>query len=1645
VVDTDFSLGLNVTNYLNSGRQATQVTQQLQGAVANLTQGSVLAQAALNRLIPLSAFAGVGKFAAVSAQAQKELQGLKATAVVAGQSLNGLQKEADNLARKFDVGTSGARALVSQVQSMGIVGRGSERQIGQLATQFIKLGAATHSSAAAVGQGVANLSRAFGNTNLDPRKITGISDSLVVLQAKFGGSAESILGFSQAIAPFARQAGLSEKATLGIAGAFQKLGDDSGSASTAVNKMLQDLNRAVRDGGPQMLKYASIVHMTTSAFEDLYKKDPAQALTKVTEALGRPGAQGQRDLEDLGLDGIRTQRALSALTQSGGLSSAISASINAPVGTTDKAAATAMHGYLDSIGKLQDASTLLAERLGAPVLTPLTAFSNALTWIVNKVGSITGNTAVQGALTVSGLAGGALALSAAASSKVGAAALARIGLRSGVVRSARLGMLERSTGLQGEELEAKLQQDIADNPGFAGGNARRRAEGRLKNVEYGRFLDTASADQLPAGAMTQMRIRGMFSGQANPMAEAAGPGFWQRMRNAGTNVGVGAIDMQHTWVTDNANKSMPQDTVGRRVADEELRTRGDRFRAAGRLFTGSGSEGEKDPLITRFKASGREFGGALKSMTEQAEGETSNLRRIARAGAQAGGGLLRTGSSTLWAGARTAGSFGASMLGGPLGIAAMAGVGGMALWNHYQGEQSKQQDAFNQRGNDSLTSGIDIYNQEIGRASQSTKTMADVMLQAADKLDKRFSGDMGDATHVSQADLDTSRGQKIKVNYSGRKDEVAGQIATMNRDGLDASQMNAIKLDLLRSGRSASDVQDILGSAQKMTTGKQGNLTGAQMDKTIAPLMRNPDSRARTNQLDYLSQRIGYDYDQTLSATNSQPYAESQRQKAIAQALSTAQRDALKRGNGTISAGDAKVLNEMGSRFGQQLGFDRKTSSNFFTATSYGPSGMPIGGGGRLGYTDFFDYLTKNSPDKNNKFRRAPNVGAPTPTGGSDYVSVTSGGGVDPRSFIARAFDVTSGTSAGNALRDVKPGSAKSINDAITALVKGAQNAKEGLGDFANQAKKAAYALPSDSPQAQVAMAAAGRAREYQQTYANSQGQRLGMDLLGNLSDAKLTSDDPNLAAQSDASRKAAQSDLDQVAQQMGQRLAIQREYQISSGRSAYDFNLNMAHSEDDFRRNRMRSQRDFNLSLKRQNEDAAKAMYDPYHRAGVEAVWDSRSLVQNLQDQQKRLAQQTKDLAQLRKMGLSGQAINQLSLADASHAQQVAILLANAQSDRSQIGSLNAATSSKYTAASTLNQDSGNVSLARAKQDRQQQIADSLADFKQGNDRARAAFNLNLSRQQDDMKRAQQSMTTNFGQIQAAMNKLINGQAVDFGSLYSNTLDDTIKTLKAKGMTLLQAYQAIKNMTLGGPTGADGGGTAGGAAASGGKGAGARDSDTATAVSGVRGTAAANMALGKKLAASRGWSTGAQWAALSRLWSNESGWNNMAQNPTSTAFGIAQFLDGTWKGMGLSKSSDPAAQINAGLAYIAGRYKTPERALATWNSRSPHWYGDGSIFSGPKVIGVGERGPEAVIPLNDRGVGVLTTAMARAMTQTQGKMIGTAMGRTHVHYDSSTHVMDQSVHIETVQVKSDNAGDLFRQLQDKQRTARLTSTPTRK
>jgi hypothetical protein len=78
------------------------------------------------------------------------------------------------------------------------------------------------------------------------------------------------------------------------------------------------------------------------------------------------------------------------------------------------------------------------------------------------------------------------------------------------------------------------------------------------------------------------------------------------------------------------------------------------------------------------------------------------------------------------------------------------------------------------------------------------------------------------------------------------------------------------------------------------------------------------------------------------------------------------------------------------------------------------------------------------------------------------------------------------------------------------------------------------------------------------------------------------------------------------------------------------------------------------------------------------------------------------------------------------------------------------------------------------------------------------------------------------------------------------------------------------------------------------------------------------------------------QFKCFSFVMGKESAWQDK-DNPTSTASGVGQLLDGTYRNLGMKRSSSTVAQTIAALAYIGRKYGAggPCAAKAFWLKNS--------------------------------------------------------------------------------------------------------------
>jgi hypothetical protein len=84
---------------------------------------------------------------------------------------------------------------------------------------------------------------------------------------------------------------------------------------------------------------------------------------------------------------------------------------------------------------------------------------------------------------------------------------------------------------------------------------------------------------------------------------------------------------------------------------------------------------------------------------------------------------------------------------------------------------------------------------------------------------------------------------------------------------------------------------------------------------------------------------------------------------------------------------------------------------------------------------------------------------------------------------------------------------------------------------------------------------------------------------------------------------------------------------------------------------------------------------------------------------------------------------------------------------------------------------------------------------------------------------------------------------------------------------------------------------------------------------------------------------TDKQFKCLTRLIGKESAWNPKAKNPTSTAIGLGQLLEGTYKNIGMKHSDAEVPQLVATLAYIGRKYGSGGPCAAWAHFKKHNWY----------------------------------------------------------------------------------------------------------
>jgi TP901 family phage tail tape measure protein len=1404
---TNIVLTANTQPYERSVDSAAVATNRLIGVVGTLTTAIDGAFKAAGRTMQIG---GSGMVASVTAagfaagRLEQQFSQLQASTEMASktqaqyeQRMNTYSKAVTNLRAEFGMTSQAAIDLVSQLNRMGQ----TTQNVQQMTRSFTQLAAVSGEGISGLTQGMISLQRAMGTEGLQATK--AMNASLAALSQSAGVSATGVLQFSNSLAPVAKMAGVSQRELMGISTAFVKSGQDGYAAGNAFNKMLTDITRSIQYGSTDIANYANLIGVSVESFKAMPK---AEAITQIFEAINAQGPQALKTLERMGLDGVRSMKAIQGVAQSGGIRSAIYGAMGMnDESKMQKASDRAFDGLNDQLKKMAQNGQMIAEAFGSGVLPAMTKLASAVNGILSPMRSMM---QALGALPGGAAMLAGLGLVAAGTVTRAFTGLSTLGLATGAYRTMRGGFRAG----RGDDLN---DRELAQARSYGRRQIGLPAEGNwVQHMMYGgsRWMGEHAPDS--SGPSLAQRAGGGIRGAAIGTT-----------RFLGGMLGAGLVPLSNDAWANNMNRDQ-------RYAAFTAGRAGDsfgygRFQQARAGFSAA-MHGE-DPAEARAAVAATRLAAGLNTATNSSRQYTTvtgalagETRALGSAMAQAtwttmkmagigAGNVIGAAAPRAWSGMRGMASSAFGMMGGGLGIGLM---GGMYAYGKMQ--EGKEADLALLQDKTNL-SPQGVYAAALGEAAAATRSFADVVKEQASKA--RSTGFQGtpSADEITAANTDRANFTFKPLATSTEAETKAYSQAFFASNPTD-SQKQAFRIDLMKKYGS-----DNMGQVNSMlSAGRSGRIDMEALyagTYKAADWIGSPSDFFKGNDAGRARAATGGSVvQQMMSSVGASGNYKQQSQLGLTQ-LNTLASQARKTGWlggiarsewGTKGIAEQYVKGIMGD---QGTPEDIEAVENAITESRGDPtklrqilavSGTAIGNMVERQTRDVQsmngNLLSTTMPSSN--FYRSGFLQAGVERTVLDKLAGRDAPGKELRTppTVSRAVSSifqSPGSTAGRAVieamsnesnQNLQYRSAQALSDATISLTGNFSQAASALDEIKAAAGSSSSALY------QQAEAARGMVRQRQaeampyMTRAQQAGQ-----LRSNWMEDRATAlANPNLdgaAANAEGSRQAYEARRAETYDQLKSMALQWREFQISRQRQEEDYarsreyalddyNRSREYAEEDYNRSRKNALADFNRNRTRQEEDynhqvvvmareTAKTMTNIYERLNVQRTWSASNLLQNMADQQARLAEAQGNLNKLRRAGLSGDAISQMGLNDPQNMQQLARLADDMMGDPNMIRQFNTAAKKRIASGKAVatDQDSDQfkemrrsfkISMSRSLEEfnigmARQEDAFQISQDRQANqfsislDRMETTYDIGMNRARDDLNRSYEEITGDF------------------------------------------------------------------------------------------------------------------------------------------------------------------------------------------------------------------------------------------------------------------------------------------------------------
>lgn len=270
--------------------------------IGNITSNLALRGLEILKNAPLEAFDAFRQF-------EKGLIGVEKTANLTESEVDELGKSIKSLSRQIPASTDELLEIATAAGQLGVRG---VKNISNFSGTIAKLGRVSNISGE---EAALSLTRILNVTGTGIDQIDEFSSVIVALGNNFAATESEIVSITSEVSRATAQFGVSAEESAALGTALRSVGVRAEEAGGVMTKAFIAIQDSITKGGKRMEQLSRLTGIAAKNLREDFSRDALGVFQKLLEGVSKSGANASRELEKIGLSGIRVSKVIPTLSR----------------------------------------------------------------------------------------------------------------------------------------------------------------------------------------------------------------------------------------------------------------------------------------------------------------------------------------------------------------------------------------------------------------------------------------------------------------------------------------------------------------------------------------------------------------------------------------------------------------------------------------------------------------------------------------------------------------------------------------------------------------------------------------------------------------------------------------------------------------------------------------------------------------------------------------------------------------------------------------------------------------------------------------------------------------------------------------------------------------------------------------------------------------------------------------------------------------------------------------------------------------------------------------------------------------------------------------------------------------------------------